>query len=237
MVPFILAGSTPYLYIYTMKPLRVMVVEDDSFARTTLKAALQLQGVEVIHDTSNVTSAIKIARTSVPDAAVIDLDLGSGPNGIDLAIGLRKSNPAIGIVLLTGFVDPRLLDPAISKLPRGSQYLVKQRVPNIEAVLRSIEDSVIAASSANKINVEVKVPSMNLPSAQLETLRLIAQGYPNERIARERGINEKSVEQAISRLVSHFGLDNAEKNKRVELARIYFQASGAQHGDFNNDAI
>ena len=151
-----------------MKPLRVIVVEDDSFSRTTLKAALQLQGIEVIHDTSNISSAIKIARTSSPDAAVIDLDLGSGPNGMDLAIGLRKSNPAIGIVLLTGFVDPRLLDSALTKLPRGTQYLVKQQVPNIESVLGAIEES-IAAATSKKSMPELKVPSMNLPTAQLET--------------------------------------------------------------------
>lgn len=219
-----------------MKPLRVMVVEDDSFSRATLKAALQLQGIEVIHDTSNIASAIKISRTSSPDAAVIDLDLGVGPNGIDLAIGLRKSNPTIGIVLLTGFVDPRLLDPGITKLPRGTQYLVKQRVANIESVLKAIDES-IAVAGSNKSSLDGRLPSMNLPAAQLETLRLIALGYPNEKIAKERGISEKSVEQAISRLVAHFDLANDNKNKRVELARIYFKASGAHNSNFNNDAI
>ena len=111
-----------------MNSLRVMLIEDDAFTRTTMKAALQLQGVEIIHDTGSVGSAMKIAIAAKPDAAVIDLDLGSGPNGIDLAIGLRRAVPSIGIVLLTGFVDPRLLDPKIANLPSGSRYLIKQNI-------------------------------------------------------------------------------------------------------------
>ena len=219
-----------------MKPLRVIIVEDDSFVRATLKAAIQLQGVEVIHDTSNVSSAIKIARSAKPDAAILDLDLGRGPNGIDLAIGLRNSLPEIGIVLLTGFIDPRLLNPEIGKLPKGSKYLVKQRLSDIDVLYQTVLDA-IASVKSGAARKEVFTPSLNLPSAQLETLRLIALGYPNDRIARERGITEKSVEQSISRLVQHFGISELEQNKRVELARIYFKASGSNHGAIAHDAL
>ncbi|MEN9736596.1 MAG: hypothetical protein RL129_1307, partial [Actinomycetota bacterium] len=149
------------------------MVEDDSFVRATLKAAIQLQGIEVIHDTSNVASAMKIARSARPDAAIVDLDLGRGPNGIDLAIGLRNVVPEIGIVLLTGFIDPRLLNPEIGKLPRGSKYLVKQRLSDVEVLYETVLDA-IAAVKNGESRKEVRIPTLNLPSAQLETLRLIA---------------------------------------------------------------
>jgi len=219
-----------------MKPIRIIVVEDDAFTRATIKAALQLQGVEVIHDTSNVASAMKIARNARPDAAVIDLDLGKGPNGIDLAIGLRNSLPEIGIVLLTGFVDPRLLNPEIGKLPKGSKYLIKQRISNIEVVHDAILESISAVKKGGN-RKDVLIPTLSLPSAQLETLRLLALGYPNDRIAKERGITEKSVEQSISRLVQHFHISDSDQNKRVELARIYFKAIGSNHGAITDDAI
>ena len=219
-----------------MKPIRIIVVEDDAFTRATMKAALQLQGIEVIHDTSNVTSAMKIARTARPEAAVIDLDLGKGPNGIDLAVGLRNAIPEIGIVLLTGFVDPRLLDPEIGKLPKGSKYLIKQKISNIEVVYDAILDSIASVKKGGS-RKDVLIPTLDLPSAQLETLRLIALGYPNDRIAKERGITEKSVEQSISRLVQHFQISDSEQNKRVALARIFFKASGSNHGAIADDAI
>ncbi|MEN9736278.1 MAG: hypothetical protein RL129_988 [Actinomycetota bacterium] len=219
-----------------MKPLRVILVEDDSFVRATLKAAIQLQGIEVIHDTSNVASAMKIARSARPDAAIVDLDLGRGPNGIDLAIGLRNVVPEIGIVLLTGFIDPRLLNPEIGKLPRGSKYLVKQRLSDVEVLYETVLDA-IAGVKNGESRKDVRIPTLNLPSAQLETLRLIALGFSNDRIARERGITEKSVEQSISRLVQHFNIAESDQNKRVELARIYFKASGSNHGAVTHDAL
>lgn len=231
-----MAWVSQHLYTEYMKPLRIIIVEDDSFVRATLKASIQLQGIEVIHDTSNVASAMKIARSAKPDAALIDLDLGKGPNGIDLAIGLRNVAPQIGIVLLTGFVDPRLLNPEIGKLPKGSKYLIKQRVADVELLHNALFDSIESALTS-QTRKDVSTPSLDLPSAQLETLRLVALGYPNDRIARERGITEKSVEQSISRLVQHFNILDSDINKRVELARIYFKASGSNHGAIAHDAI
>ena len=74
-----------------------------------------------------------------PDVAVLDYNLGKGPNGIDLANQLRKSLPDIGIVLLTAFLNPAELDNKISLLPTGSRYLVKHSVTKIEVLIKEIE--------------------------------------------------------------------------------------------------
>ena len=204
--------------------------------RSTIKASLQIQGFEVIHDTSNVASAIKIARQSKPDAAIIDLDLGTGPNGIDLAIGLRNALPSIGIVLLTGFVDPRLYGSEISQLPAGSRYLIKQNVHDVELIGEEIEIAIEGAREGGR-RKDVSIPSLTLPAAQMETLRLVAKGLANEEIARVRGISEKSVEQSISRLISHFKIEDTKHNKRVELAKIYFKSTGSNNGEIKRISI
>jgi len=219
-----------------MQAPRIILVEDDAFMRTTIKAALQFQGVEVILDTGNVGAAMRFARTARPSAAVVDLDLGRGPNGIDLAIGLRNILPNIGIVLLTGFTDPRLLDTRVAKLPVGSQYLVKQQLHEIEVLFQKIEESIASANTPKALRAKSDhLKGLDIPDAQIETLRLIAQGLPNEDIAKMRGISEKSVEQAISRLVQHFQLHGENVNKRVELARIYFSMSGTVPGQSNDE--
>ena len=210
---------------------RIILVEDDTFMRSTLKAALQFQGVEVILDTANIRAAMRFARTASPSAAVVDLDLGKGPNGIDLAIGLRNMLPNIGIVLLTGFTDPRLLNAGVAKLPAGSQYLVKHQLHEIELLFQKIEESITVANAPRTIRGK----SDSLKGVDIETLRLIAQGLPNEEIAKLRGISEKSVEQAISRLIQHFQLHEEKVNKRVELARIYFSLSGTVPGQNNEE--
>jgi DNA-binding NarL/FixJ family response regulator len=208
-----------------MQRVRVMLVEDDAFTRTTMKAALQLQGIEIVHDTASVASAMKVASVIKPDAAVLDLDLGNGPTGIDLALGLRRILPKIGIVLLTGFYDPRFLNPRIAKLPSGSRYLVKRDIHEIEKLHHEILQSINLLS---KQAPEATIPlSESIPNAQLETLRLLALGLSNSEIAKSRNVSEKSVEQAISRLVNHFKIDDSQVNKRVELSRLYFHSTGS----------
>ena len=121
--------------------LNVMLVEDDDFTRSTVKSALIGQGLNIVYDTALVKEGIEFAKKNRPDVAVLDYNLGKGPNGIDLANQLRKMQPEIGIVLLTAFLNPAELDSKISQLPAGSRYLVKHSVSDIKILVREIIQS------------------------------------------------------------------------------------------------
>jgi CheY-like chemotaxis protein len=121
--------------------LKVMLVEDDDFTRSTVKSALIGQGLNIVYDTALVKEGIEFAKKNRPDVAVLDYNLGKGPNGIDLANQLRKMQPEIGIVLLTAFLNPAELDSKISQLPAGSRYLVKHSVSDIKILVKEIIQS------------------------------------------------------------------------------------------------
>ena len=121
--------------------LKVMLVEDDDFTRSTVKSALIGQGLNIVYDTALVKEGIEFAKKYRPDVAVLDYNLGKGPNGIDLANQLRKMQPEIGIVLLTAFLNPAELDSKISQLPAGSRYLVKHSVSDIKILVKEIIQS------------------------------------------------------------------------------------------------
>ena len=121
--------------------LNVMLVEDDEFTRATVKSALIGEGLNIVYDTALVKEGIEFAKKNRPDVAVLDYNLGKGPNGIDLANQLRKIQPEIGIVLLTAFLNPAELDTKISQLPAGSHYLVKHSVSNIKVLVKEILES------------------------------------------------------------------------------------------------
>ncbi len=121
--------------------LKVMLVEDDDFTRSTVKSALIGQGLNIVYDTALVKEGIEFAKKNRPDVAVLDYNLGKGPNGIDLANQLRKMQPEIGIVLLTAFLNPAELDSKISQLPAGSRYLVKHSVSDIKILIKEIIES------------------------------------------------------------------------------------------------
>ena len=121
--------------------LNIMLVEDDDFTRSTVKSALIGQGLNIVYDTAFVKDGIEFAKKNRPDVAVLDYNLGKGPNGIDLANQLRKMQPEIGIVLLTAFLNPAELDSKISQLPAGSRYLVKHSVSDIQVLVNEIAES------------------------------------------------------------------------------------------------
>jgi DNA-binding NarL/FixJ family response regulator len=209
-----------------------MVVEDDDFTRSTVVSALQIQGIDVIGQSSAVGPAMTLFKELKPDAVVLDLDLGAGPNGIDLAFAIRRKIPNVGVVILTTFEDPRLLHPKIPNPPMGTVYMVKRKVSEIGSLYKSIEKSI--ANMKNQKTTpsgknEVAPELANVTEAQLETMKLIAEGHSNSEIAKIRGVSEKSVEQAISRLVAHLDLPKgATKNQRVQISKMYFRLTGSR---------
>lgn len=212
-----------------MGRIRAIVVDDDDFTRSMVVSSLQMQDYDVISEASTASSAIKTAIKLKPDVAILDLDLGSGPNGVDLALALRREIPRIGIVMLTTFEDPRFLSPNIPMLPEGSLYLVKREVSKIEKLGSAIEQAIANSKSLNKNDKSVKTPRTGLTDNQVEIMRLVAMGFSNAQIAKKRGINEKSVEQTISRITKELNLNSSsDRNSRVQLTIYYQQFVGGK---------
>ena len=126
---------------------RVMMVEDDEFTRTTIKTALINKGMNIVFDTASVKDAMEFARNNRPEVAVLDYNLGKGPNGIYLANQLRRIQPDIAIVLLTAFLDPSQLDKRIAELPEGSRYLIKHSVTKIDVLIEEINQALLHSAS------------------------------------------------------------------------------------------
>ena len=132
-----------------MSTAGVLVVEDDAFTLSTLCAALRQHGVVVVGEASSAAQAILLAKELRPSAALIDLDLGKGPTGIDLAHALRETIAHLGIIFLTSYDDPRLLRGNLPPIPEGSEYLVKKNVSEINLVT----DAIIAAIASGALGV------------------------------------------------------------------------------------
>ena len=217
-----------------MARTRVMVVEDDSFMRSMVISALQMQDMDVVAESASASFAMKTAGLIRPDIAILDLNLGTGPTGIDLAIALRGVLPRIGIVLLTSYEDPRLHRPNLPQLPAGSIYLKKGDVSKVEVLIGAVNKALAYSVKRGKIVDSLpprESPLSKFTDVQIETMRLVAQGLSNSQIATARGVSEKSVEQTISRLATIFGIkSNKEKNQRVQITNQYNDLSGLISG-------
>ena len=218
-----------------MKRSRVLVVEDEEFTRSLIVNALQSEGLDVVASTSSASYALKVAPRLDVDVALLDLNIGAGPTGLDLALGLRRLKPDIGIVFLTSYKDPRLLGGQQTMVPHGTIYIEKTGLSDLTKIRRSIEKAIVNGQiSQNKSNVELKtLPRLsNLSNSQVEVIRLVADGLSNSGIAKQRGVTEKSVEQTLSRIMKKLNMPMDErKNRRVEIVKYFRYQTGVTTSD------
>lgn len=208
--------------------MRALVVDDDDFTRFLLVRTLRSMGAEDVHDCATSVDALRAVTAFTPDLALLDLDLGSGPTGIDLAYGLRKLLPALAVVILSSYADPRLLG-ANRELPSGATYLSKRELADAET-LREAIDVVLAAPLGRRAAAPRARTGdgRRLSDNQVEVMRLIAEGYSNAEIARRRTLTEAAVEKAIARLIRQLDLHpGREDNPRVLITQAYYALIGA----------
>jgi DNA-binding NarL/FixJ family response regulator len=209
----------------------VIVIDDDPFTRTMLRSTLFELNYDVIGDAGTATDAVRLAYEPRVRFAVVDLDLGEGPSGIDVAHAMRKVRPELGIVMVSTYEEPRLLGGKQVPLPQGSIYLVKKSILDSETLRKALELSVdpMTRSGALVISPQAGRSTLaKLTDLQLDIMRMVASGDSNSEIARKRSITTPSVEKAIARITKQLGLEaSPERNQRVLIAQTYHQFTGA----------
>ncbi|CAB5240961.1 unannotated protein [freshwater metagenome] len=214
-----------------MPDRRILVIDDDPFARTMLKSTLTAMGYEVVGEACSASEAISALATCSPTVALVDLDLGEGPTGIDVAHALRRRIPTIGIVMLSTYLDPRFLGSNQRELPDGSRYLVKNELSNEDLLSSALED-VLDEARESKSLLAVRRESIDLDKLtqqQIDVIRLIAAGHSNSEISKRMWLSEGGIEKIIARLIKQFDLKaGKEKNQRIAIAQLYYQMSGAR---------
>ena len=95
--------------------MKVLIVDDEKIGRDSLKALLSSFGFAA-QTASNGLEALEIAASFQPDFVVIDWILGDQLDGLGVAKALRKVQPAVGIVIVSG-------DSAVTrKAPLDASY-------------------------------------------------------------------------------------------------------------------
>ena len=211
--------------------LRVLVVEDDAFTRSTVCDALRFHGVTIVGDAGTASDAMAVAAAEPLDVALLDLDLGGGPNGIDLARALRREHPHLGIVILTTYEDPRLVRKSFNTLPDDVIYLVKRELGDSEALPEALlaageRVGTILPGTAQRSGAVGS--AAGLTEVQIEVMRLVAEGYSNVAIARERVVTEGAIEKLVHRTARQLGIaSTTDQNLRVQITRAYLNLTGA----------
>ena len=202
---------------------KLLLVEDNHFMRTLISEVLEKEGFELAIAT-NAAEAIKWAASFDPDAAILDVELGSGPNGYDVAKILREQSPEIGLVFLTNIPEPKTIGVDNKLVPKDAAYLVKDSVGDISLLVRAI-----AASLRGRINPELRQDKAehklsNLSRSQLDLLHMAALGLSNSEIAQRRGTTIRAVENLFKRAIEAANIEvGPGEHGRVLAVRKYIE--------------
>ncbi|WP_284983052.1 response regulator transcription factor [Arthrobacter sp. efr-133-TYG-118] len=202
---------------------RVLVVEDQPFMRGLVAEALR--GAEFdVHDCASASEALAMFAAVDPDVLVTDIDLGTRPNGVELAHVVKSLSAGCAIVFLTNYPS----EAPFSELPAGSTFVNKSSLDSVDALISAVNSTLVElpvtmtpplASDAAKIGALTRV--------QLDILRMIAEGWSNAEIAKQRGSSMRSVEKAVSRTFEALGLNRSPGvNPRVAAATLYARTFG-----------
>ncbi len=206
--------------------LRVLIVDDDPLVCALLAEVIRSLGYET-KSALSAAEARKICQSFDADIAIIDVDLGAGPNGFDLANNLKVTNSAIAIIFLTNLIEPKLAGRSSKDLPAGHAYLLKSRMSDTSLLNQAIKVASRGQGGEFRDDLKAINPLGDLSRSQMDVIRLVAQGKSNEQIAAERGTTVRAVRMILVRAFQSMGLDeNLGPERRVLAAIKYLKTIG-----------
>lgn len=205
----------------------MLVVEDDRLTLGLLAEILTQSGF-VVGAADTVAQARIMWDRMDPDAVVLDVDLGPGANGFDLADSFTAQSPSLAVLFLSALPDSRFAGRNPDSLPVGVGYVRKDQITEPRVLVEAL-DAVLRGSEAEtpRQDLDPSRPMAKLSRTQIEVLRMVALGMSNQQIATERGTTMRAVHNVLTRTLALIGVDEMEEgNARVVAAREFIRAAG-----------
>lgn len=189
--------------------LRILVVDDHPVFRMGMTALLEsIEGATVVGEAATAAEGIAAAQRLNPDIVVMDLNLGDG-SGIEATRVVVETCPATRVLVLTMHDDDESLLASIRAGAHG--YLVKGAgQADIEHALRAVwKGQVIVGAEMADVALAAlgrgprpKSPFPSLTDREVDVLDLLAEGLDNASIARRLVVNDKTVRNYVSAILS-----------------------------------
>lgn len=212
--------------------VKVMIVEDEGLFRDMLKICLTgVPNLEVVDAVGDGNTAIEAAARLDPDVILMDIELGSEPNGIAAGRIIKSERPETGIVILSSHRERQYLNLIAAEDSAGWSYLLKQSVSDSGSLARAIEGAasglvVMDPTVVNSMKPRKGSLTAGLTPRQQEVLNMMAQGYNNAAIAEKLVLGTKSVENYINAIYQELTLShNGPLHPRVQAVLSYLRDS------------
>jgi len=212
-------------------PLRVVIGEDDVLMREGIARLLTDAGFEVVSQAGDAEAFLRKSLAHRPDVAVVDIQMppGSGDDGLQAALELRRRLPDTGILVLSQYYEEQYALDLIDDSAEGVGYLLKERVGDVEAFTDAVA-RVAAGGSALDPEVVARMfrrrrregPLDELTPREREVLAHLAQGKSNHGIAEALVVTTAAVEKHVTSIFHKLGLETSATEHRRVLATLTY---------------
>jgi DNA-binding NarL/FixJ family response regulator len=214
--------------------VRVVIADDAVLLREGIARLLEDAGFEVVAQAGDADDLIRKVAAHRPDVAVVDVRMPptNTDDGLRAAVDIRRSQPEVGVLVLSQYVEERYALELIGENAEGVGYLLKDRVGDVERFHDAVRR---VAEGGSALDPEVvgqllgrrrrDGPLDELTPREREVLGLMAEGRSNHAIADGLVVSERAVEKHVTSIFGKLNLSPAvEDHRRVLAVLTYLQA-------------
>jgi DNA-binding NarL/FixJ family response regulator len=197
--------------------IRVLLVDDQPLVRTGLRAILRPEyGFEVAGECGDGVSVAEEVYRLQPDVVVMDVRM-PGVSGTEATRRLRQRSTGPPVLVLTTYDDDETLSSALRAGAAG--FLLKDSPPeDIHRAVAAVAagDGWLDPSVCGRVLAAYRPrgPAAGhdpghlaaLTPRELDVLRLMARGHPNQDIARRLGVGDATVKTHVGSILSKLHL-------------------------------
>jgi DNA-binding NarL/FixJ family response regulator len=227
--------------------VRVVIAEDNYLIREGTRRLLEDSGeVDVLCAVGSSAELVDAVNRLAPDAVLTDIRMptngpnasGEGPSmeGIEAAHAIKAEHPAVGVVVLSQYVDETYAFELLRNGSNGLAYLLKDRIGDLDRVLHALREVIAGGSVIDQRVVDALVarrariadsPLVALTPRELDVLREMAQGRANAAIADALSLSESAVGKHVNAIFSKLGLSGeTQQHRRVAAVLTFLRDSG-----------
>lgn len=209
--------------------IRVVIADDHYLVREGTRQLLEASGrVEVLATVEDGAQLEEAVDRLKPDAVLVDIRMPPTHQmeGIEAAHDIRVKHPEVGIVVLSQHANSLYAFELFKDGTSGMAYLLKDRVGDLDELLRALQEVVAGGSVIDPLVVEGLLNRQKSSSDRLldtltdrerEVLSVMAEGRSNAAIAETLYISNSAVEKHINSIFAKLALsqDESETHRRV----------------------
>ena len=210
--------------------MRVVIADDAMLIREGLARLLAEAGFEVVDTAKDADELLRRVASAQPDVAIVDIKMPPThtDEGLVAADAIRASHPAVGVLVLSQYLESRYAVRLLEQHPERVGYLLKERVSDIavlaDALRRIAEGECVVDPTivARLFGRRRDGPLTQLTEREREVLALMAEGHSNTGICGKLFLSPKTVEAHIRHIFLKLALREAPDYHRRVLAVLTF---------------